>query len=59
MSRTGCGEKGVAGFSFVELMAVLAVFGVLSVIATPSILGKLPEKRVKSAARNLFGQTEY
>jgi len=58
MNRTGCGERGVGGFSFVELMAVLAVLGVLLVIFAPSFLGSLPEKRLKNAARNLYADLQ-
>lgn len=46
--------KDEAGFSFVELMVVIAMIGVLSAIAAPSFLRSLPEKRLKAAARNLY-----
>jgi len=58
MNRTGCGMRGGGGFSFVELMTVLAVLGVLSVIVAPGFLGSLPEKRVKNAARNLYADLQ-
>ena len=43
-----------AGFSFVELMVVIALIGTLSAIGLPSFLASLPEKRLKNAARNLY-----
>ncbi|MGB5686852.1 MAG: GspH/FimT family pseudopilin [Candidatus Electrothrix sp.] len=42
------------GFSFVELMVVIALVGILSAIGLPSFLRSLPEKRLKNAARNLY-----
>ncbi|WP_446009227.1 GspH/FimT family pseudopilin [Candidatus Electrothrix sp.] len=42
------------GFSFYELMIVIAIIGILSAIALPSFLRSLPEKRLKNAARNLY-----
>lgn len=49
---------GKTGFSFVELMVVLALISVLSAIALPSLLGGLSEKRLKSAARNLYADLQ-
>lgn len=46
------------GFSFVELMTVIAIIGILSAVALPSILGNMPEKRLKSAARNLYADLQ-
>lgn len=48
------GLEDEIGFSFVELMVVIAMIGVLSAIAAPSFLRSLPEKRLKAAARNLY-----
>ncbi|MGR0480906.1 MAG: GspH/FimT family pseudopilin [Candidatus Electronema sp. V4] len=47
-----------AGFSFVELMVVIAMIGVLSAIAAPGVLRSLPEKRLKNAARNLYSDMQ-
>ncbi|MCI5135937.1 MAG: prepilin-type N-terminal cleavage/methylation domain-containing protein, partial [Candidatus Electrothrix sp. AW2] len=38
------------GFSFVELMVVIALIGLLSAIGLPSLLRSLPEKRLQNAA---------
>lgn len=46
------------GFSFVELMTVIAIIGILSAVALPSFLRSLPEKRLKSAARNLYADLQ-
>ncbi len=37
---------------------VIALIGVLSAIALPSLLGNLPEKRLKNAARNLYSDMQ-
>jgi type IV fimbrial biogenesis protein FimT len=47
-----------AGFSLAELMVVIALIGALSAIALPSLLGNLPEKRLKNAARNLYSDMQ-
>jgi len=47
-----------AGFSFVELMVVIAIIGTLSAVAAPSFLRSLPEKRLKAAARNLYADMQ-
>ncbi len=47
-----------SGFSFAELMVVIALIGILSAIALPSFLRGLPEKRLKNAARNLYADMQ-
>jgi prepilin-type N-terminal cleavage/methylation domain-containing protein len=47
-----------AGFSFSELMIVLAIVCILAAIATPSFLRSLPEKRLRGAARNLYSDLQ-
>lgn len=46
------------GFSFVELMVVIALVGLLSAIGLPSLLRSLPEKRLKNAARSLYADLQ-
>jgi type IV fimbrial biogenesis protein FimT len=50
--------KDSSGFSFMELMVVIAMTGILSAIALPGILRALPEQRVKNAARNLYADMQ-
>jgi len=50
--------KDEAGFSFAELMVVIALIGILSAIALPSLLGGMPEKRLKNTARNLYSDLQ-
>ncbi len=46
------------GFSFVELMVVIALIGLLSAIGLPGLLRSLPEKRLKNAARSLYADLQ-
>ena len=41
------------GFTFIELMIVLAVMGILAVIATPNLRSYLAQRRMNGAARQL------
>ncbi|MCI5222095.1 MAG: prepilin-type N-terminal cleavage/methylation domain-containing protein [Candidatus Electrothrix sp. AR4] len=47
-----------SGFSFVELMVVIALVGILSAIGLPNFLAGLPEKRLKGATRNMFSDLQ-
>lgn len=47
-----------SGFSFVELMVVMALIGALSAVAVPNFLRAMPEKRLKAAARNLYADMQ-
>ena len=58
MEKTGGAKKGKDGFSFVELMVVIALIGILSAISIPSFLRELPEKRLKAAARNVYADLQ-
>ncbi|MBW2075598.1 MAG: GspH/FimT family pseudopilin [Deltaproteobacteria bacterium] len=46
------------GFSVVELIIVMAIIGVLMVIAVPDFLGYSPRARVKSAARDIVSNMQ-
>ena len=48
-------RMNASGFTFMELMIVIAIIGILSAIALPGMLRSMPEKRLKSAARDLYG----
>ena len=50
--------KNEQGFSFVELMTVIGIIGILSAIALPNFLRSLPEKRLKNATRNLYADLQ-
>jgi type IV fimbrial biogenesis protein FimT len=41
------------GFSLTELMVVVAVIGLLGIVAVPNLVSGLPSYRLKSAARDL------
>ena len=43
------------GFSLSELIIVIAIIGILLAIATPVLLSWLPEIRLNSATRDLYG----
>lgn len=47
--------KGKEGFSLVELMAVVAILGLMSAIAVPRYLAGIPKRRLQAATRELYG----
>ena len=47
------GRRDEGGFSLPEAVLVLAIFGILLVVATPSLFASLSRSRVRAAAREL------
>ncbi|MCI5120524.1 MAG: type II secretion system protein GspH [Candidatus Electrothrix sp. AUS4] len=58
MKRFSDAKQEIHGFTLVELMLVIALFAVLSAMSMPGLLGGLPEKRLKNAARNLYADLQ-
>ncbi len=44
-----------SGFSFYELMVVIAIMGVVAAFAIPSMIGERAEKKLRGAVNNLKG----
>ncbi|MCI5141124.1 MAG: prepilin-type N-terminal cleavage/methylation domain-containing protein [Candidatus Electrothrix sp. ATG1] len=51
-------RRNSAGFTFAEVMIVMAIFGILSAIAIPSFLRSQPERRLANATRNLYSDLQ-
>ncbi|WP_339137943.1 MAG: GspH/FimT family pseudopilin [Candidatus Electrothrix sp. GW3-4] len=58
MKRFSYAKQGVHGFTLVELMLVISLFAVLSAASIPSLLRGVPEKRLKSAVRNVYADLQ-
>lgn len=46
------------GFSFVELMVVIALVGILSAIGIPAFLSRLPDMRLRAETRGLYSDLQ-
>ncbi len=51
--------RKIEGFSLIELLVVIAIIGVLSAIVVPSFISGMPTRRLKSAARDLYGAVQH
>jgi prepilin-type N-terminal cleavage/methylation domain-containing protein len=52
--------KGQKGFSLVEILVVVAIFGTLLAIAAPNFLSTtFPHMKLKSASRDIFSLLQY
>jgi len=46
--------KNSKGFTLLEVIIVVAIFGIMAAIAIPSIMSQAPNSKLKSAARDVF-----
>ncbi len=54
------GKKAQRGFSLVEILVVLAIFGTLIAIAAPTFLtSTFPHMKLKSTSRDIFSMLQY
>ncbi|MFQ5428012.1 MAG: GspH/FimT family pseudopilin [Thermodesulfobacteriota bacterium] len=59
-SRQGRKGSGQRGFSLVEILVVVAIFGTLLAVAAPSFITKtFPHMKLKSASRDIFSMLQY
>lgn len=47
-------SKDTEGFTLIELAVVIGIIAVLSAVIVPNMLSKMPERRLKSAARDMY-----
>lgn len=47
-----------SGFTLIELIVVIAIFGILVAVTVPNFLGYRPKSRLKTAARDLYSNLQ-
>ncbi len=47
-------QRATEGFSFAELITIIAIIGILATIALPVYFSSLPKRRLKTAGRELY-----
>jgi prepilin-type N-terminal cleavage/methylation domain-containing protein len=53
-------KKGnICGFTIVELIVAISIVTILIAVSTPNLLSRIPEYRLRSAARELHGNLQF
>ena len=50
--------KKTKGFTLLEIMIVMTIVAILSVVAVPGFLSKMPERRLRAAAREVYSNLQ-
>lgn len=51
-------RRSVAGFTLVEVIVVIAIFGILAAIGFPTLMKWVPNYRLKAAAQEMYGNLQ-
>ena len=52
-------KRRESGFTFVELMVIVVILGIMLAIAVPNFMGFSPKARLKAAARNIVSDMQF